>query len=225
MLHSRDGARFPPDVTLGIQAKEFHLSFISPQNFVLAYSQRAVMCFFTKEWLPSGHSNIKAWLVESCRDGCPSGRFSHLHKGTLELCQSDHRVPGHLPDKGTSPPIAQFGHAAISRKSLGCSKLILFKNDGDHCVLGDLQCCRTVLVAPDLCLDTILSQSYTDNSFELMAWFLLWHVNCGTLYRQMSAFPNHVQSIESPLDFNQVVETTQGRSMETGCTWAQFRVS
>jgi hypothetical protein len=46
---------------------------------------------FTEEWLSSGHSTIKAWLVECCRDGCPSGRFSNLHRGTLELCQSDHR--------------------------------------------------------------------------------------------------------------------------------------
>jgi hypothetical protein len=28
MLHCRDGARFPPDVMLGIQAKEFNLGFI-----------------------------------------------------------------------------------------------------------------------------------------------------------------------------------------------------
>ena len=28
--------------------------------------------------------------MECCRDGCPSGMFSHLHRGTLELCQSDH---------------------------------------------------------------------------------------------------------------------------------------
>ena len=27
----------------------------------------------------------------------------------------------------------------------------------------------------DLCLDTILPRSSTDNSFNLMAWFLLWH--------------------------------------------------
>jgi hypothetical protein len=27
--------------------------------------------------------------------------------------------------------------------------------------------------SPDLCLDTILSRSSTDNSFDLMAWFLL----------------------------------------------------
>ena len=26
--------------------------------------------------------------MEGCGDGCPSGLFSHLHKGTLELCQS-----------------------------------------------------------------------------------------------------------------------------------------
>jgi hypothetical protein len=27
--------------------------------------------------------------------------------------------------------------------------------------------------SPDLCLDTILSQGSMDNSFDLMAWFLL----------------------------------------------------
>ena len=32
----------------------------------------------------------------------PSGRFSHLHRGTLELCQSDHRVLVHLPDQAWS---------------------------------------------------------------------------------------------------------------------------
>ena len=41
MLHRRDGARFPPDVTLGIQAKEFNLGFIRPENHVP----------FTEEWL------------------------------------------------------------------------------------------------------------------------------------------------------------------------------
>jgi hypothetical protein len=49
---------------------------------------------------------------------------------------------------------------------------------------------------PDLCLDTILS---TDNSFNLFAWCLLLHalstVRC-FLYRQVCAFPNHVQSID-----------------------------
>ena len=34
MLHRRDGAKFSPDVTLGIQAKEFNLGFIRPENLV-----------------------------------------------------------------------------------------------------------------------------------------------------------------------------------------------
>ena len=34
MLHCMDGARFPTDVTLGIQAKEFNLGFIRPKNLV-----------------------------------------------------------------------------------------------------------------------------------------------------------------------------------------------
>jgi hypothetical protein len=35
---------------------------------------------FTEEWLQFGHSTIKAGLVEFCRDGCPSGTFSRLHR-------------------------------------------------------------------------------------------------------------------------------------------------
>jgi hypothetical protein len=35
---------------------------------------------------------------------------------------------------------------ASSKKSLGGSKLLPFKNYGGHCVLEDLQCCRNVLV-------------------------------------------------------------------------------
>ena len=84
------------------------------------------------------------------------------------------RVLGHLPD---------LPRAASSRKSLGGSKLLLFKNVGGHCVLGDLQCCRMFWYpSPDLCLDTILS--------------LTFPANCGTLYKQVCAFPNRVQSIE-----------------------------
>jgi hypothetical protein len=34
MLHRRDGASFPPDVTLGIPDKEFNLGFIRPENLL-----------------------------------------------------------------------------------------------------------------------------------------------------------------------------------------------
>ena len=50
---------------------------------------------------------------------------------------------------GPSPPIAQ---AANTRKSLGGSKLLPFENDGSHCVLVDLQCCRNVLVPFPRCV-------------------------------------------------------------------------
>ena len=58
MLHRRDGARFPPDVTLGIQTKEFNLGFIRAENLVshvlrvfsclLANSKRTVMCLLLR---------------------------------------------------------------------------------------------------------------------------------------------------------------------------------
>ena len=79
--------------------------------------------------------------MERCRDGHPPGRFSDLYRGTLV---SDHRVLGHLADQGPSPLIAQFGWVASSRKSLGGSILLPFKNNGGHCVLGELQCCRNL---------------------------------------------------------------------------------
>ena len=34
LLRHRDGARFPPDVMLVVQAKEFNLGFIRPENLV-----------------------------------------------------------------------------------------------------------------------------------------------------------------------------------------------
>jgi hypothetical protein len=49
---------------------------------------------------------------------------------TEELCQSDHWVRGHLLGLGQSPPIPHFGRAASSRKSLGGSKRLPFKNGG-----------------------------------------------------------------------------------------------
>ena len=191
---------------------------------LVANTKWAVMCLSLRsgeEWLPSGHSTIK---VECCGGGCSSRSLSHIHRGTLELCQSDHLILGHLPDQGSSPPIAQFGRPASSRKSLGGSKRLPFKNDGGHCVFGDLQC----RPSPDLCLATILSWGTTNNSFDLVAWFLLWHAQstvgpyidrCGT-FQIMSNQLNLPQ-----VDSNQVVETSQIRSMETRCTWAQFRVS
>jgi hypothetical protein len=111
--------------------------------------------------------------VECCRDGCPSGRFFHLH-----------RPLGYV----------QFGWATSSRKSLGGSKLLLFENDGGPlCSWGPsmLQKCVGTLLqtSSQSCLGakrTIPSTSFLGFCSD----------NCGTLYRQVCAFLNHVQSIE-----------------------------
>jgi hypothetical protein len=64
--------------------------------------------------------------------------------------------------------------------------------------LGTFNSAEIIYPSPDLCIETILSLSPTDNSLGLMACFfaLTCTVNCGTLYRQVCAFPNHVKSIE-----------------------------
>ena len=92
------------------------------------------------------------------------------------------------------PLNAQFGRAASSRKSLGGSKLPPFKNDVGHCVLGDLHCCRKLLVPfPRNPLSDLYRQFLRPHG---LVFALTCTVNCGTLYRQVCAFPNHVQSIE-----------------------------
>ena len=115
---------------------------------------------------------------------------SPIHRGTLERCL------GHLP---STPRIAQLGRAAISRKSLYWFQTSSILRMMEAIVfLGTFNAAELFLYpSPDLCLNTILSRSSTDNSFDLMAWFLLRHV-LSTVgpYRQVCAFPNHVQSIE-----------------------------
>ena len=127
----------PPVFTVGMVPgflQTWCLAFRPKRSILISSDQRilflmvweslsTVMCLL----LPSGHSTIKAWLVECCRDGCPSGRNSYLHRGTLELCQSDHWVFGHLPDQDPSTPISQFGLLYALRCS---SKSIQFTTGG-----------------------------------------------------------------------------------------------
>ena len=131
---------------------------------------------FTEEWVLSGHCTIKSWLVECCRDGCPSGSFTHLHKGTLELYRSDHRVLGQLPDQVPSPLIAQFGLAASSRKSLGGSKLLPFKKDGGHCGLGGPSMLQTFFLEAKLSQICASTQSCLSalQTIPSTSWFGFW---------------------------------------------------
>ena len=143
MLHSKNGARFPPDMTLGIQ---------SPLGAFWQTPSRLSCAFYwgvDSVW-PLYHKGLTGGVLQ---------RWLSFWKGL---------------------PSPQRNSGALSEwtsKSHGDSKLLLFKNDGGHCVLGELQCCINVLLPfpLDLCLDTILSRSSMDNWFDLMAWFLHWH--------------------------------------------------
>jgi hypothetical protein len=78
-------------------------------------------------------------------------------------------------------------------------KLLPFKNDGGHCVIGELQCCRNVLVPfpRSVPWHNPVSEHYRQFLWPHgLVFSLSCTVNCGTLYRQVCAFPNHVQSIE-----------------------------
>ena len=96
--------------------------------------------------------------------------------------------------------LLSLARVASSWKSLGGSKLLPFKNAGGHCVLVDLQWCRNVLVpfprsVPRL--NPVVSPLY--GQFlqpHGLVFALTCTVNCLTLYRQVCAFPIHVQSIE-----------------------------
>ena len=133
MLHRWDGIRQvmsgPPNMTLRIGAKQFNVGFIkTPCGLSCVF-----LCGEASIW------PLKPRSVESCSECCRSGSFFNFHTGFLELSQSDHWVLCHLSYQVPSPLIAQFGWAASSRKSTGCSKLLPFKNHGVHCALGNLQ--------------------------------------------------------------------------------------
>ena len=150
---------------------------------------------FTEEWCPSGQSTIKTWLVGCCRDGCPSGRFSHLHRGTLEDCQWP----------SVTSAIPQFGRAASSRVSVVPNFFHLRMMEATV-LFDDLQCCRNFLVP--------FPRSVPRHNPDLMACFLLWHA----LYTGVFSF-----SIEFTTGGLQ--SSCRNISMKTGCTWAQFWVS
>lgn len=128
-------------------------------------------CFLDKwvvTWLLSDCSTIKTLLVKCYRDGCPSDRLSHLHHlhiGPLEFCQSTLQV---LDLK----PVGLFNWAlgTGSRKSVGDSKHVPFKDNRGHCVLHDLPHSRIIWYSSlDLCRATNLFQRSMDNSFHLIA--------------------------------------------------------
>ena len=153
MLHGRDNvrwvmssARFPPDVALSIQAKEFDFHLISPQHllhhvfrvFHVPFCKLQVLRHvpFSQEWPPSGNSPIKPGFVSFCRDCCPSGRFFRLSQGTVVV----RVVIGFLVTSLTEVLLARLFilvklPAVATVWVIPCS--FHFPKDEAHCALGN----------------------------------------------------------------------------------------
>ena len=135
-------------------------------------------------------------MVECCRDGCPSERFSHPHIGTLELCQSDHRVTSLT--KALLPRLLSLAGWPALGRVLVVPNFFHLRTMEATVFLGTFNAADIFWYpSPDPCLDTILSWSSTDNSFRphALVFALTCTVNWGTLYKLLCAFPNNVQSI------------------------------
>ncbi len=127
-------------------------------------------------------------------------------------------------------PITQFVQAARARKSASWLQTSsLYRRPRPLCWFWAFNVAEVFLhPCPDLCLDRILPRRSKENSLDFMAWFVLWHALLPVGPYIDRCVPFQIMSNQlnlSQVDSNQVVETSQGWSVETGCTWAQFWVS
>ncbi len=211
---------------------------LRPKSSILVSSdQRILQVFFSKlhagfhvscteERLPSGHSAIKPRLVEGCSDGWLSTTFSHLPNASLELSHSDLWVLLYLSHQGSSPPIAQFGRTASSRKGSGRPKRLPFKDYGGHCALRNLKCSRIFFV-------TLARSVPCHNSVSELFRQFLWPHNSHLLWHALWAVRSYIdrcvafliksnQYNQTQLDSNEGVEPSQGWSEEMDSTWVKY---
>ena len=95
---------------------------------------------------------------------------SPISREELWSSVSDNWVLGYLPVQVPSPPIAQFGRADGFKKSLCGQISSVFRMMEATVFLGTFNAAYIFLVPFPR---SILSQSSVDNSFDLMAWFML----------------------------------------------------
>lgn len=99
--------------------------------------------------------------------------FEHAFHFTYTLSWSSALVVFYillyLSHQESSPVIAQFGWTAMSRKSSGHPKLLLFQDNGSHCALSNHECFKKsfVLLATTVPCHNSIS--------ELLGQFLLPH--------------------------------------------------
>ena len=128
---------------------------------------------FTEEWLPSGHSTIKAYWWSAAEmvvllEGSPistEGLWSSVRVAIGLLVTSLTKVL-------LSRLLSLAGQRALGRV-LVVPNFFHLRMMEATVSLGTFNAADFWYPSSDLCLNTILSRSSTDNSFDLMAWFLL----------------------------------------------------
>ncbi len=127
---------------------------------------------------------------------------------------------------GSSPPIAQFGRTASSRKGSGRPKRLPFKNYGGHCALRNLKCSRN-------CFVTLARSVPCHNSVSELFRQFLWPHDSHLLWHALWAVRSYIdrcvafliksnQYNQTQLDSNEGVEPSQGWSEEMDSTWVKY---
>ena len=192
----------PPSFTIGMVPgflQAWRLAF-RPKSSILVSSDQRILFFIVSESFRCLFANTKQAV------GSP-----------IEELWSSVRV--NIGFLVTSLTKALLPRWLSSRMSLGGSKLLHIRMMEATVFLGIFNAAELFWYSsPYLCLKTILSLSSTDNSFDLMAWFLLWHAlsTVGPYIDRCVAFQMMSNQFNFPqVDSHQVVETSEGWSMET----------
>ena len=164
---------FRPKSSILVSSNQRILFLMVWESFrcLLANSKLTVMCLFYEEWLPSGHSTIKAWSVEDaekvvlleCSPISTEELWSSVRVtiGFLVNSLTKALLPGLLslagrPDLGRVLAVPNFLHLRMMEATV---------------FLGTFNAAEMFWYpSPNLCLDTILFLSSTDNYFDLVVF-------------------------------------------------------
>ena len=218
--HSHQRVLIRPDhfVSLGLRVLQAH------------FGQLQAGCHvpFTKEWLPSGQSMIQAWWIAAV--------MVVLLEGSLlstEECWSSERVTiGFLV---TSLALRPRSPSLEGQPPLG--RVLVVPNFFNLRMMEAIVLIGTFKAAifflyssPDLFLKTILSRRSTDNSFDFMLDLCSdMHCQPGGPYIDrcvpFQIMSNQLNLPQGGLQLSCRNISSQGWSVETGCTLAQYLAS
>ncbi len=149
-----------------------------------------ISCVFTEERIEFGHTATKPRSVECCSDVCPSVDFSYLHIWSWSSTRVTIRFLVTTLDKVLLNQLLSLARRpALGRVPVVPNVFHLWMRKVS--VLWDLQCPRSV---PRYNLVSEVYRQFL--GLHGLVCSLTCTVNCGTLYREVCAFQNHVQSTE-----------------------------